>query len=68
MKTTLNQGLFATLLLCFSFAITAAKLGVEDFVKLPSARDAKISPDGKHLSLVMRKEGEDVLACGYCYP
>ena len=62
MKTGLNQGLFATLLLCLSIAVTAAELSVEDFVKLPSSRDAKISPDGKHLSLVLRKEGEDVLA------
>ena len=62
MKTRLKQGLFATLLLCLSFAVAAAELGVEDFVKLPSSRDAKISPDGKHLSLVLRQEGEDVLA------
>jgi dipeptidyl aminopeptidase/acylaminoacyl peptidase len=62
MKTRLNQGLFAALLLCLSIAVAAAELGVEDFVKLPSSRDAKISPDGKHLSLVLRKEGEDVLA------
>ncbi len=54
--------MFATLLLCLSIAVTAAELSVEDFVKLPSSRDAKISPDGKHLSLVLRKEGEDVLA------
>jgi len=58
----LNQGLFATLLLCLSIAVTAAELSVEDFVKLPSSRDAKISPDGKHLSLVLNNDGEDVLA------
>ena len=62
MKTRLIQGLFATLLLYLSIALAAAELGVEDFVRLPSSRDAKISPDGKHLSLVLRKEGEDVLA------
>ncbi len=62
MKTRLNQGLLGTLLLCLSIAVTAAELGVEDFVRLPSSRDAQISPDGKHLSLVFRKEGEDVLA------
>jgi len=62
MKTRLNLWLLAALLLCLSIAVAAAELGVEDFVKLPSYRDAKISPDGKHLSLVVRKEGEDVLA------
>jgi len=61
MKTRLHQGLIAALLLFLSTAVAMAELGVEDFVKLPSYRDAKISPDGKHLSLVLRKEGEDVL-------
>lgn len=62
MKTIRNKGLFATFLLCLSFAVAAAEISVEDFVKLPSSRDVKISPDGKHLSLVLRKNGEDVLA------
>lgn len=62
MKPRLNQGLFATLLLCLSIAVPAAELSVEDFVRLPSSRDAQISPDGKYLSVVLRKEGEDVLA------
>lgn len=62
MKTRLKQGLFATLFLCVSIAVSAAEISVEDFVKLPSSRDAKISPDGKHLSMVFRKEDEDVLA------
>lgn len=62
MKTRLNQGLLATFLLCLSVAGVAAELSVEDFVRLPSSRDVQISPDGKHLSLVLRAEGEDVLA------
>ena len=62
MKTRLIQGWFPALLLCLSFAVPAAELNVEEFVKLPSSRDAKISPDGKHFSLVLRKDGEDVLA------
>lgn len=61
-KMRLNQGLLATLLLCLSIAVPAAELSVEDFVKLPASRDVKISPDGKHLSVVFRKDGEDVLA------
>lgn len=62
MKTRLKQGLLTTLLLCLSITVPAAEISIEDFVKLPSSRDAKISPDGKHFSLVLRKDGEDVLA------
>ncbi len=40
----------------------AAELPIEDFTRLPSSRDALISPDGKHLSVVLRREGEDILA------
>ena len=35
---------------------------VEDLVKLRGARNLKISPDGKHLSAVLRHEKEDLLA------
>lgn len=47
-------------------ANTAAKapspqIKLEDFVRLPSARNVKISPDGKHLSVVFKKDGVDML-------
>lgn len=38
-----------------------AQPSIEEFTRLPSARDVKISPDGKHLSAVFRRDGEDLL-------
>ncbi|MET1254346.1 alpha/beta hydrolase family protein [Aliikangiella maris] len=35
---------------------------IEDFAQLPGARNAQISPDGKHFALVFRSEGEEKLA------
>ena len=35
---------------------------IEAFVKLPSARDVQISPDGAHLSMIFKRDGEDMLA------
>lgn len=51
-----------TNLLKIPTAIAVEQIAVEDFVKLPGARNVKISPDGKHLSLVFNKDGEDRLA------
>ncbi|WP_191621138.1 alpha/beta hydrolase family protein [Marinihelvus fidelis] len=38
-----------------------AQTTIEEFTRLPSSRDVKISPDGKHLSAVFRRDGEDLL-------
>lgn len=37
-------------------------LKIEDFVKLPSARDVQVSPDGNYFSVIFRKNDEDILA------
>lgn len=39
-----------------------AQISIENFVKLPGARDVKISPDGKHLSMVLQSKGAGNLA------
>lgn len=59
--TNTRNYLFAIILFCLP-NLALAELAIEDFVRLPTSRDAKVSPDGKHLSLVVRREGEDVLA------
>jgi dipeptidyl aminopeptidase/acylaminoacyl peptidase len=37
------------------------KISIEDFVKLADAKDMQISPDGKHLSVIFRKNGTELL-------
>ncbi len=59
------QRIFCLLILISIFTSTAfAKqhIKIEDFVKLPNARDVQISPDGKHFSVIFRKDNEDILA------
>ena len=34
---------------------------IEHFTKLPGAREVKISPDGKHISVIFKRDGEDML-------
>ena len=42
--------------------VHASTVKIESFANLPSSRDVKISPDGKYVSVVLRKDGEDLLA------
>jgi dipeptidyl aminopeptidase/acylaminoacyl peptidase len=35
---------------------------IEEFVKLPNARDVQVSPDGNNFSVIFRKDNEDILA------
>lgn len=64
-RKTVKPGTVYTLLaaaaLCLPNALMA-QLDIEEFTRLPSSRDALISPDGKHLSVVVRRNGEDILA------
>ncbi|MBV1908226.1 MAG: prolyl oligopeptidase family serine peptidase [Kangiellaceae bacterium] len=41
--------------------LEAKSLNISEFIKHPSARDVKISPNGKHLAIIFRSEGEDVI-------
>ena len=41
-----------------NFSLTA----IENFTNLASSRNVQISPDGKHFTVVLRKDGEDLLA------
>jgi hypothetical protein len=40
---------------------TAKELKIENFVKLPGARMVQISPDGKHISMVLRKNEQEMV-------
>ncbi|KAA9134082.1 S9 family peptidase [Marinihelvus fidelis] len=60
MDVRLNHGLIIVLLLCLPVTLMA-QTTIEEFTRLPSSRDVKISPDGKHLSAVFRRDGEDLL-------
>lgn len=59
------QRIFCLLIFISTFTSTAfanQHIKIEDFVKLPDARDVQISPDGKHFSVIYRKGGEEMLA------
>lgn len=56
---------FISLLLTFSYSVNAGEkksITLEDFIKLPVHRNVQVSPDGSYLSVVFKKEGEDLLA------
>ncbi len=56
----LNRACIVTLFLSLPIT-TMAQSTIEEFTRLPSARDVKISPSGKFLSAVFRRDGEDLL-------
>jgi dipeptidyl aminopeptidase/acylaminoacyl peptidase len=41
---------------------SAPSIDIEHFTNLATSRNVQISPDGKHLSVVLRRDGEDLLA------
>lgn len=51
-----------TFLIFFFSHVHSNPISIESFTNLPASRNAQISPDGKHLSIVMRKGSEDLLA------
>ncbi|TQV89361.1 alpha/beta hydrolase family protein [Aliikangiella coralliicola] len=50
------------ILFCSSSLISASELPIEYFAEPSKSRDVKISPDGKHLAVILNKNGKDVLA------
>ncbi len=53
--------LLITVIVSTSFATSISPIAIENFTNLASSRDVLISPDGKHISVVLRKDGEDLL-------
>lgn len=57
--------LFFANLLCYPVAAeetkTAPKLDIELFTKLQYTRQVEISPDGKHIAIIFKRNGEDML-------
>ena len=48
-----------------SFAVTpknTKKLAIESFTKRPIARGVKLSPDGEHITIILKHQGQDKLA------
>ena len=41
---------------------STTKLDIEYFTKLPIARSVKLSPDGKHITLIVKHQGKDMLS------
>lgn len=55
-------GLLLLMSVSINIVLAAPSIKIENFVKLPDARDAQVSPDGLHFSVVFRKDDEDILA------
>ena len=58
----LTKGIVLIVILMTNITTASPIINIENFTKLPASRDAQISPDGKHLSIIMRKKNEDLLA------
>ncbi len=61
------KNLFLGLILIVNFIptitfATSRLIAIEDFTNLASSSNVKISPDGKHISVVIRQDGENLLA------